>query len=139
MLNKGKKNEIYACIYRHPTMEIEDFNEKYFERFLEKLSKENKISYLLGDFNVDLLKIETDENTQKFYNILTSHLFIPHITIPTRITSHSRTLIDNIFSNNPHFTHSISGNFTFSISDHLPQFLLYCRIKPNTPQKSTIY
>ena len=75
-------------------------------------------------FNVNLLNIETDENTSDYYNLLTSNLFVPHITLPTRITSHSKTLIDNFFSNDPDFSHGVSGNFTFSISDHLPQFLL---------------
>ena len=47
---------------------------------------------------------------------------MPHITLPTRITSTSRTLIDNIFSNNLNFVHAVSGNLTVSISD--PQFLV---------------
>ena len=33
-------------------------------------------------------------------------------------------MIDNIFSNNPDFENCTSGNFTFSISDHLAQFLI---------------
>ena len=41
---------------------------------------------------------------------------------PTRITSHSKTLIDNIFSNVLSFE-AISGNITATIPDHLPQFL----------------
>ena len=46
---------------------------------------------------------------------------MPLILQPTRITSHSNTLIDNIFSNaiDPGVT---SGNLTATISDHLPQF-----------------
>ena len=39
---------------------------------------------------------------------------MPHITLPTRITSTS-TLIDNIFSNNLNFVHAVSGNLTVSI------------------------
>ena len=101
-------------------MEIEEFNKVYFGPFLEKLSRENKIT----DFNIDLLKIESDDYISNYYNLLTSNLFVPHITLPTRITSHSKTLIDNIFSNDPDFSQGVSGNFTFSISDHLPQFLL---------------
>ena len=49
---------------------------------------------------------------------------MPHITLPTRITSTLRTLIDNIFSNNLNFVHAVSRNLTVSISDHLPQFLV---------------
>ena len=49
---------------------------------------------------------------------------LPYLTIPTRITSTSRTLIDNIFSNNLNFVHVVSGNLTVSISDHLPLLFL---------------
>ena len=50
-------------------------------------------------------------------------MLLPLILQPTRITSHSNTLIDNIFSNvnNPGI---ISGNLTAIISDHLPQFAI---------------
>ena len=47
---------------------------------------------------------------------------MPSILQPTRRTSHSNTLIDNIFSNviDPV---KISGNLNATSSDHLPQFL----------------
>ena len=77
----------------------------------------------MGDFNMDLLKTENEEKIGDYYDIWSSHLFAPHITLPTRITSRSKTLIDNIFSNDPNFANSIKGNFTFSISYHLPQYI----------------
>ena len=137
IVNDGKRNNIYGCIYRHPSMEIDDFNSNFSEQLITKLSHENKTSYLLGDMNIDLLKTDSDESTNSYYNILTSNLFTPHITLPTRITSHSKTLIDNIFSNDPNFNQGVSGNFIFSISDHLPQFLLMPR-EDNRPPKNTI-
>ena len=137
-INEGKKNKIFACIYRHPSMELDDFNNNFLEPFLMKLSRENKTAYLLGDFNVDLLKTDTDDNINNYYNILTSNLFVPHITLPTRITSHSNTLIDNIFSNDPNFLEGVSGNFTISISDHLPQFLIMPRKNNHPPKKHNI-
>ena len=139
MINENKKNKIYACIYRHLTMDLEDFTQNYFEKIINKLSTEDKIAYLMGDFNIDLLKIEDEEKVNNFFNTLTSNLFVPHITLPTRITSHSKTLIDNIFSNDPNFSRAISGNFTFSISDHLPQFLLVPKETNNTPKKHNIF
>ena len=107
IINEGKKNTIYGCIYRHPSMEIEEFNKNYFENFLRNLSSENKTTYLLGDFNINLLEIDSDENINNYYNIFISNLFIPHITLPTRITPHSKTLIDNIFSNDPNFVQGV--------------------------------
>ena len=56
--------------------------------------------------------------------ILTSNLFVPHIIYPTRITTTSKTLIDNIFSNSLNFSQGTSGKLTISISDHLAQFLI---------------
>ena len=134
---KGKKNIIAGCVYKHPKMCIDEFN-SLFEPLLEKLSKENKQLYFLGDFNIDLLKIDDPSDGGKiedFYNLLCSHFLVPHINIPTRITSTSATLIDNIFSNNLDFTQSISRNLTVSISDHLPQFLLVPHKKVEIPKK----
>ena len=124
ILNEKKKNVIIGCIYRHPTMDIKTFNEKYFNNLMTKINNEKKACYLLGDFNIDLLQTESNIHTKDFFDILTANLFVPHITLPTRITNRSQTLIDNIFSNNPEFEHCTGGNFTFSISDHLAQFLL---------------
>ena len=134
-----KKNKIYGCIYRHPSMDLDYFTKHYFEKLMNKLASENKISYLLGDFNIDLLKSENEETISDFYNVVTSNLFVPHITLPTRITSHSKTLIDNIFSNDPDFSQGVSGNFTFSISDHLPQFLLMPMDGHHHPKKHNMY
>ena len=53
--NKGK-NIIVGCIYMHPSMNLEEFNDRTSE-MLEKLRKENKQIYLMGDFNIDLMKI----------------------------------------------------------------------------------
>ena len=94
---------------------------------------------MLGDFNIDLLKIDSDENINNYYNILISNLFIPHITLPTRITPRSKTLIDNIFSNDSNFAQGVSGNFTFSISDHLSQFLLMPREDNRPPKRHNLF
>ena len=75
----------------------------------------------MGDFNIDLLKYDSDVSTSDFYDILSSHGYRPLIMQPTRVTSHSATLIDNIFINDLE-TYSIGGNITASISDHFPQF-----------------
>ena len=119
-------------------MPIDFFNENVFNEFMEKVASENKVCYMLGDFNIDLLKIDSDKDIMNFYNSLTSNLFVPHITLPTRITSHSQTLIDNIFSNNTDFAQGISGNFTFSISDHLAQFLIMPKADNRPPKKHNI-
>ena len=83
----------------------------------------SKYCAILGDFNLDLLKFETHNPTNEFINILSSFCFQPHILQPTRITDHSKTLIDNFFNSLEHFT--ISGNIIYDITDHLPNFLIF--------------
>ena len=53
-----------------------------------------------------------------------SNSLAPKITIPTRLTTHSKILVDNIFDTNTN-ENSIAGNLTSPISDHQAQFLIY--------------
>ena len=118
-------------------MALTDFNSNYLNKLLENISKEQKSIFLLGDFNVNLLNYNEHNQTNKFLDSLASNSFVPLILQPTRISSHSKTLIENIFSNviNP----DISGNLTATISDHLPQFAIISNMFGNIPGKSNIY
>ena len=63
------------------------------------------------DFNLDLLHYNQHTSTQEFMDSLFSHMFIPLIMRPTRLTAHSVTLIDNIFTN--FFSQSILSEIIF--------------------------
>ena len=104
-------------------MSLKSFNSEYLKPFLHQLSSENKQLILLGDFNVNLLKVRNDPETSTFLDALCSNLLLPQILLPTRITGDSHTLTDNIFSNASNS--NIAGNICFSISDHLPQFCIF--------------
>ena len=52
-----------------------------------------------------------------------THYLLPHILHPTRVTDHSATIIDNIFTNTTEFN-SKSGDILCEISDHFPQFII---------------
>ena len=82
------------------------------------LAFQNDCSYysvneLCGDFNIDLLKIENNQNYHQFYNMLCSFGFLPKIIQPTRVTDHHSTLIDKIFSNN--LTDETKWEYLFNI------------------------
>ena len=117
-------------------MDLNEFNYYYLNPLLEKLAKEQKTAFLLGDFNVDLLKYGHHKVTNEFLDSLSSNMVLPYIIQPTRITSHSKSIIDNIFSNYI-FQEIISGNLTSTISDHLPQFLIAPHIFSNAPNKKS--
>ena len=99
MKNNRSTNIVIASIYRHPHNNFNEFFQ-YLENYLTQVVKENKELYICGDFNFDLLKIDSDYNTQHFFNILCSYGFLPHILQTTRVTENTATVIDNIFSNN---------------------------------------
>ena len=137
IINHKKSNILVGCVYRHPVMDLNEFNDYYLNELLYKLSSENKSVILLGDFNVDLMKYD-NHSTNEFLDSLSLHLFLPHITQPTRIRDSSKTLIiDNIFSKTL-IENTISGNLTGTISDHLPQFIILPNIFSNLPSSGAI-
>ena len=102
-------------------MDLTDLNCNYLNKLLENISKKQKSIFLHGDFNINLLNYNEHNQTNEFLDSLASNSFIPLILQPTRITSHSNSLIDDIFLNviDPGI---ISSNLTATISDHVPQF-----------------
>ena len=95
--NPKRSTITIGCIYRHPNMDLDEFSDNYLNTLLDKISKENKSVFLLGDFNVDLLKYDKHAPTNEFWDSLSSNMFLAHITQPNRISTTSKTLIDNIF------------------------------------------
>ena len=91
---------------------------------LDLINKENKTTILLGDFNINLSDYTRDVDVNHFMDILSSYSFFSTINLPTRITDHSETLIDNIFTNTQRYSIH-SGNVLAGISDHLPQFAIF--------------
>ena len=79
-------------------MQFNEFNDNYLNILLQKISKEKKNVFLLGDFNVDLLKYDKHAGTKEFIDSFSSYMYLPYILHPTRVTVHSQTIIDNIFS-----------------------------------------
>ena len=73
----------------------------------------------MGDFNIDLLKSGSYTYTTDFIDAMFAHSFLPSINLPTRITEHSSTLIDNIFINCSNQSVQ-SGVIYYDVSDHLP-------------------
>ena len=88
---------------------------------IDKITNEDKTCALMGDFNIDLLKIDSNTDTNIFYNNLTSHFFAPFVLQQTRLSS--KTLIDNIFLNTIEYS-AYNGNLTVQLSDHLFQFII---------------
>ena len=116
------QNVIVGVVYRPPDTDINIFNQ-YLESMLQIVKSEKKQVYLLGDWNINLLNADKHAPSQDFLNLMYSHSLFPVITKPTRVTSKSATLIDNIFTNNIfHADKVLTGILHSDITDHYPIF-----------------
>ena len=82
ILNPKKSIIIIGCIYKHPSMDLNDFNTNFLNSLLDKVSKEQKSLFLLGDFNVNLLNYN-NHPTNEILDSLASNSFILYILPPT--------------------------------------------------------
>ena len=115
---QGNKNIVIGCMYRSQNGDFNKFNE-YVDMFLNY--NKNKTIFVCGDFNVNFLNHGQHHLTDNCLDILHGYGLYTLITQPTRITIHSATLLDNIFTNVP-FNNAKSGVIINDISDHLPIF-----------------
>lgn len=93
----------------------------------------------MGDFNINLLNIESCNLTNAFLEVMLSYSLRPSIFRPTRIATYSATLIDNIFSND-YTKPFLTGILLTDISDHLPVFSIMDVIMPKSrPPYSYIF
>ena len=123
ILNTKQKNMIIECVYKYPKHEFSDFTNNFITPLLDKLSNENKDIMIMGGFNINLINYNDEKNTGNFLDAMFSQSFLPYITTSTRITGNAKTIIDDIYYNEP-LTNIISGNLSSIISDHLIQFLI---------------
>ena len=82
---------------------------------------------LCGDFNLDILNYDNNENTLNLLNSLSSQSLIPIITKPYRITNQTATLIDNIFINQPN---GFVSGILISNWYIWPSAIIYSKTKP---------
>ena len=121
--NSKKTNIFIRSICKHRDTSLNEFNEFYINDLFDKVSKENKMVFLLGDFNTKLL--DYDQGTSnEFIDFLSSQLFLPHVLQPAKERYDSKTILYYVFSNAV-LSYIIIGNLMSSISDHLPQLLIF--------------
>ena len=120
LINWNKKATIIGSIYHPPNTCPKDFCTSY-QNLLNIIKKEqNKNIILRMDHNLDLLKINSHVETQKFLDINFEADMYPCITWPTRITKTSATLIDNIFINKELHNSFDACILVHDLSNHLP-------------------
>ena len=76
IMNPKKSNIIVGTIYKHPSMHLTDFNSNYLNSLYEKISKEQKSVFLLGDFNINVVNYNVHNPTDEFLDSLASNSFL---------------------------------------------------------------
>ena len=109
---------LVGCMYRPPNTDIVQFN-LALANILNTIDKKRYKSVIIaGDFNIDLSKNDSHSDTTEFCDNFLSHSYMPSINVPTRITTHSQSLIDNIFIKCKNL--ASAAVIYCDISDHLP-------------------
>ena len=115
---------LVSSMYRPPNSEIHVFLASY-SSLICAMKKECPNGTIVGlDHNLDFLKASSHQLNSDFIQLNLDLGMIPTITRPTRITSSTATLIDNII-----VSQNYCGNYIVSIlvedmSDHLPMICI---------------
>ena len=90
---------VISAIYRHPKNNSKLFLDHLNNSLAHNMLKNTKI-YLVGDFNIDIASSSSASNFATDYiNLLASNDYFPLVTLPTRVTETSSTVIDHIITN----------------------------------------
>ena len=116
-VNGYKNNILIGIIYRPPSTSIASFIEN-LNYIISKINGENKQCFIMGDFNINILK----ESSSNFLTTIYSNGFYPLITKPTRVSHTSSTLIDNIITIVSQSNAFLSGVLITDLTDHFPVF-----------------
>ena len=122
-MSKNGRKIILGSLYHLPNTGIEQFSDHLID-IINRAKRPNGgtcSELVLGmDHNIDLLRGKQHAQTHKFIEDLSQLDILPTITRPSRITSHSSTLIDNIYVSEQLHRSFESAILMSDISDHLP-------------------
>jgi hypothetical protein len=132
---------IFGNLYRPNTAPLADIkrsiqilNEIFMNIKSDPNLKHAQDIIIAGDTNIDLLKHENHLDTNMYLDSLLSNGLLPLITLPTRISGHSATLLDHICTNIIDDTFD-TGIIISDLSDHFPVFYIrYLQTKPKKPE-----
>ena len=115
------KKVLIGVIYRPPNRKINDFNEN-LKSILDQIDLALLPCYLMGDTNINVINHVIHKETDDYLDLVYSKGLIPVINRPTRVTDHSATLIDHIFTSHYTASNFYQGILVTDITDHYPIF-----------------
>ena len=140
-LTSTRQNIILGGVYRPPSYKVQDFNTT-LNQYLTNCTKNNKLCYLVGDFNINLFDYGQHLHTTNFVDNIFSFGMVPLIKRATRVSEYKHSLIDNIFTNDLealYHTNSNSYIITSDLSDHYPIIFIADSQHGPQVQKTIVY
>ena len=114
---------IFGTIYRRPGSDINEFFFKLIN-ILNCLKGSDLRVYISGDFNLNLLRYNTNNQVKRFVDTMFDFSYYPCTHKVTRVTEHSATLIDSIWTNDIR-SNKTNGILLTDSSDHFSPFLIF--------------
>ena len=112
---------IVASIYRHPRYNYDAYQSALVHS-IDIINRSKINYYIFSDMNVNLLRYSDNDGVRFYFDQLLSVNCHNLINKPTRVTTHSHTLIDHIYTND--LTNSIAPIIIIDdITDHFPTYL----------------
>jgi hypothetical protein len=105
------------------------------ETLVDRIYKKRKKFIICGDWNINLL--QESEQAHTLENILVLYDLVNTVTVPTRVTGSSESLIDLMISNK-HFNKNFTEIVNMGFSDHLAQILWVCIDARSTEYKKVL-
>ena len=121
------KKITFGNIYRPPKYKnsnpiMENFIQQ-INPIISKLSKEHSRAIFTGDFNINLLEMNTRIKYQAYFDQFVTNGFYPKIVQPYRSTKKIGSVLDHTFRKlSENTSKTCSGILTSNISDHLTHF-----------------
>jgi hypothetical protein len=126
MISKDKNKFIFGSVYRtnakYTSLSEKAQNEMFLDLISNILSNINETgsqAYIAGDFNIDVLKLNSNDFVDDYINNIFLNGFLQIISKPTRCTRHSATLLDHILTNDVRSSYE-SCIIVNKLSDHFP-------------------
>lgn len=134
--NLNNKSYIFGIIYRRPDSSLRVFNE-LFEPLLNEVAAMKTSCFLLGDFNIDLLKHEQNGGVREYVNTMFERGFYSCINKPTRNDLNHASIIDHIWCNDLNIQ-ATNGILLTDVSDHFAPFITCSNIQSGVQKETTI-
>lgn len=113
---------IIGVVYRSPSQNSQQQLIDFLEPILSQMSTAHNEVIIVGDTNIDMLKHSENSLTSSYIDNFVVNSFVPKITLPTRVSHSSATLIDHIFHKMSQ-GNTVQGTILSDISDHYINFI----------------